>query len=181
MFGKMAVACIAFSMLVASCAPFSWDIMRRADEGITVEDVQRSPDRYMDRLVLWGGVITETTSEKNESLIKVLRTDLGTDKEPKNLRAAEGRFIVKVRGFLDPVVYRAGRLITVAGEITGIQDLPLSNTQYAYPVVRSKEIHLWENGEYYGTRPPSFWYDPNWWQRYPFWYTYPASIYYLPL
>jgi outer membrane lipoprotein len=154
--------------LMEACAPFSKDIMRRVDPTLTFAEIDKDPQRYLGKIVLWGGVIVETENRKGETLLKVIRTQLDYEKRPVNRDRSTGRFIVRAAGFLDPAIYREGREITVAGEVTGKEVLPLGGIMYTYPVILAKEIHLWEKqvGGPYGY-PPWIWAPYPY--RYPYW------------
>lgn len=147
--------------LMASCAPLSRQVMSQVDETLTYQVVQKDPDRYVGKTVLWGGVITDITNKQNETDLKVRQAELDIEKRPKNLDRSVGRFIVQYPGFLDPAIYQAGRQITVAGKVVGKEILPLEGIQYSYPVILAKEIHLWE--KLLPVRPfyPYYW-DPFW-------------------
>ena len=130
--------------MMASCAPFSRQIMSRVDETLTYQVVQKDPDRYVGKNVSWGGVIAQITNKQNETDLKTRETELDIEKRPKNLDRSAGRFIVRYAGFLDPAIFQPGREITVAGEAVGKEVLPLEKILYPYPVILTKEIHLWE-------------------------------------
>jgi outer membrane lipoprotein len=159
-------------LLILSCAPFSRDIMRQTDEVLTVGEVQKSPERYAGRMILWGGSILETTNRKDETVLRILKFELDFQKKPVQSDKPEGRFEIRYPGFLDPAIYKSGRLITVAGNLEGKRDVPLGNTQYSYPVVRAREIRLWEKAD--PAQVPPYWYDPFWWPR-PYWNRYPYT------
>jgi outer membrane lipoprotein len=162
-----------FAGLMVSCAPLSQEILRQVDEGLTLREVQKDPHSYLGKIVLWGGVIVETTNKQNETLIKVMQTELGYEKRPMDLDKSAGRFLVRYFGFLDPAIFKQGREVTIAGEVMGKEVLPLGTIQYAYPVIQAKEIHLWEQQQEY--RPlyyaPGYYYEPSifLWHRYPYW------------
>ena len=160
------------SLLLISCAPFSREIIRQSDEVLSVAAVQLDPEKYVNRQVLWGGIIIETVNRKDNTMMKVLRSALDYDKEPKPVREPQGRFLVEYNGFLDPYLFREGRSITVVGVITGVRNVVLGDATYAYPVVSAKQVHLWTD-TYRGRRPPAYWNDPFWWPSYPRWYIYP--------
>jgi outer membrane lipoprotein len=160
-----------FFTLLCACAPFSKEIMRQVDPTLTFAKVQQDPQPYVGKVVLWGGMIVETENRKDETLLKVVRTELDYQKRPLNLDRPAGRFIVRYAGFLDPAIYRQGREITVAGEVAGKEALPIGGIMYTYPVILAKEIYLWEKGvgTPYGY-PPWFWAPyPSWYYRYPYW------------
>jgi outer membrane lipoprotein len=157
--------------LLGACAPFSKDIMRRVDPTLTFAEIQKDPQRYLGKVVLWGGVIVEAENRKDETLLKVMRTELDYEKRPVNRDRSAGRFIVRAAGFLDPAIYGEGREITVAGEVVGKEVFPIGGIMYTYPVILAKEIRLWEKqvGVPYGY-PPWFWGPyPYGYYRYPYW------------
>jgi len=157
--------------LLGACAPFSQDIMRRVDPTLTFTEVQKDPQRYLGKVVLWGGVIVETENRKDETLFKVMQTELDFEKRPVNRDRSTGRFIVRAAGFLDPAIYVAGREITVAGEVAGKEGLPLGGITYTYPVILAKEIRLWEKqvAVPYGYSPWFWGPYPYGYYRYPYW------------
>ncbi len=104
---------------MVSCAPFSRDIMRQVDPNLTFGEIQRDPKSYLGRTVLWGGIIIETTNRDLETYIKVTKTALDYEKRPTKVDRSEGRFMIQYKGFLDPVIYKEGRRITIVGEVAG--------------------------------------------------------------
>ena len=166
---KLAIVLFAAGFMV-SCAPLSREIMNQVDDTLTYQVVQQDPDWYVGKMVLWGGVIVEITNKQSETDLKVRQTELDVEKRPKDLDRSAGRFIVRYAGFLDPAIYRAGRLITVAGKVDGREAHPMGNIQYFYPVLQTKEIHLWESQEYMRPAYPYYW-DYPYWHRHPWgWY-----------
>ncbi len=146
--------------------------MRQVDESLTFREVQKNPQPFVGKNVLWGGVIIETTNRKNETVIHVMQTELDYEKRPKNLDRSAGRFLVRYNGFLDPVIYSKAREITLAGEVVGEEVLPLGEIQYVYPIILAKEIHLWEKRTMITPFYPPWYWDsyPFWWYRYPYWW-----------
>jgi outer membrane lipoprotein len=137
-----------------------------------------NPQRYVGYTVIWGGVIIETLNEPNHTTITILQTPLGTDQIPQDPEHSQGRFIARVDGFVDREIYYKGRKVTVAGQISGQETLPIGETQYTYPVVRVQELYLWRSYvPYYSPHyRPYYWgwgwypawpYPGSWWG--PFW------------
>ncbi len=161
--------------LLISCAPFSRNLMKQVDPTVTLQGVQKDPQPFLGKTVLWGGVIVHSQVEQNTTLITVRKTDLDYEERPTHLDRSTGRFLVRYAGFLDPAIYKDGREITVIGEVAGRQVLSLDRTQYNYPVIQAKEIRLWEREPAY---QPYYYYPPPWywdpypfgWRRYPYWW-----------
>lgn len=158
----------SFAMIIllaalAACAPMSQDIRRQADESAPFAEIQKNPDKFSGMVVIWGGVIIETTNLKESTVIKVMQTALDIQGRPTEPDRSEGRFIILVGRFLDPDIFKKGRQVTVGGEIAGKETQPIGEIQYIYPVVRAKELKLWELPVPY----PPYYYDPWYWGPYP--------------
>jgi len=140
---------IACFFLFSGCAHvISKDIRNKADPSLTFQKVIQNPIIYKGKTVVWGGEIIETLNQKNGTTeIEVFQIPLDSRDAPKASNASEGRFLILVNKYLDPYLYRKGRRITVAGEILGEKIQPLGEMDYRYPLILSKQIHLW--GEYY--------------------------------
>jgi outer membrane lipoprotein len=156
-------------LFTISCAPFSKELMGRVDPSLTIGQIQKNPPLYVGKMVLWGGVIAETVNQKNETVLKIIQTDLDFQKRPVNPDKSSGRFIIQTPGFLDPAIYTQGRLISVLGEVVGKEVFPLGGIEYTYPVILAKEIQLWERED---VIYPVY---PYWnWGPYPYrWYRHP--------
>ena len=154
-----------FSLLaaLAACAPMSQDIRKQAEASAPYWEIQKDPDKFRGAIVVWGGVIVETTNLKESTAIKVMQTALDIQERPTDLDRSEGRFIILVGRFLDPDIFKKGRQVTVGGEIVGKEAQPIGEIQYSYPVVQAKELKLWEQPVPY----PPYYYDPWYWGPYP--------------
>ena len=131
-------------LLLMGCAPvISQDVLREVDRDLPFQAVLSNPDNFKGKTILLGGSIIETTPLPGKTRIMVLEHPLDFRNKPSGTAASEGRFIVEATGFLDPVVYSAGRQVTVAGIIGGKEVLPLGEINYTYPVVVSRELYLW--------------------------------------
>jgi outer membrane lipoprotein len=124
--------------------------------------ILKNPTGYTGSVVIWGGSIIQTLNTKEGTEVLVLETPLGYEEEPEGTRYSRGRFIAKTQQYLDPEIYKEGRKVTVAGEIVGKEVKPLGSTEYNYPVVMIKEIHLWRRYRVYAYPYPYYWYGPGW-------------------
>jgi len=124
--------------LAARKIPFQW--------------IAQNPEGYKGIMVVWGGDIIETQNLKEGTQIVVLQRPLARSEQPIEENKSGGRFLVLYKGFLDPAIYEKGRKITVAGIIEGEKVLPLGQSEYHYPYLNAREIHLWkpdDMGQYY--------------------------------
>jgi len=136
--------------LIFGCAVISQELRSKVDSSLTFEEVFQNPWAYKGKIVLWGGEIIQTLPEKDGgTVIEVLRWPLNWREAPQRTVSFHGKFLVLVKSHLGLSLYERGKDITVAGEIEGeIQgkgDQRLTDDTYRYPLVLSKELHLWKN------------------------------------
>lgn len=162
--------CFLFALLLSGCAHvISKDLRAKADVSLTLSQVRQDPEAYKGKMVLWGGEIIETLNLRDATTqIEVYQKPLGWRGEPRGVLTSEGRFLILTDQSLDPYLFRSGRRITVAGEILGVKIKPLGEMDYRYPLLASKQIHLWPDYVYV-YEPYPYYYDP-WWYYGPRWY-----------
>lgn len=148
---------------LGSCVPLSQDIRRQAAEGAPFAKIQKNPGAFRGTIVVWGGVIIETTNRMESTAIKVMQTALDFQMRPMDLDRSEGRFVIRVDRFLDPDIFTKGREITVGGPVAGEEVHPIGEIRYTYPVVQASELKIWEKRVEY----PPYYYDPWYWGPYP--------------
>jgi outer membrane lipoprotein len=169
-------ALVFFLAVASACSyPISQQLRQEASKDLSFPLVLKDPASYTGSIVLWGGSIIETVPLADGSEIFVLQTPLDYLEMPEAAKYSQGRFIAKSSSFLDPEIYKNGRKITLAGEITGKESRPLGKSQYTYPVVTIKELHLWKKRNFYAYPYPYYdwYYGPGWgWGWYgpgPYW------------
>jgi outer membrane lipoprotein len=135
---------ISLSLFFQGCTyAISHDLAGRADKSIQFDSLERDPQPYAGKLVILGGIITQTTPAKQGTLIEVLQKPLDFWGKPRRTDESGGKFLVYYSAYLDPLVYAEGREITVAGEVEGPRSKELGTIEYSYPVVLSRELKLW--------------------------------------
>jgi outer membrane lipoprotein len=179
---------IIFGMLILfSCAPvLRQDIMETGIKEFSLSDVRSNPDFYKGKLFILGGSIVNTKLTQEGSQVEALYIPVDSrgylrDVEPLS---SDGRFLAilhKEQGILDPLIYRKGRDITLAGEFIETRSGKIDEAEYIYPVFEIVQIYLWReardyySGYYYPGyyypyyySYPYWWYDP-WWRPWGYW------------
>ena len=151
-------------ILLSGCTHvISKDLRTKSDLFLTLSQVRQNPETFKGKWVVWGGEIIETVNQKEGTTqIEVFQRPLGWRGEPKETTASEGRFLILADQYLDPYVFRRGKKITVAGEMTGEKIKPLGEMDYRYPIVSSKQIYPWPEYDYQPYPYPYPYYDPGW-------------------
>lgn len=140
-------------VLITGCArpTFPKQIMDQVDSKISFSDLSRDPDSYKGKWVMLAGVIVGSRTDKDGSTyIEVVQKPADSRGRPLRTDETGGRFIAVSKQFLDPAVYRGGRVITVVGEVIGDTIKPLGETAYRYPLLEVRALRLREPS--YGPR-----------------------------
>ena len=128
----------------------------------------------------WGGKIVSVTNKKDVSEIEIIYFPENRFGKPITGDESSGRFKAVVDGFIDPIVFEQGRLITVVGEVGDMQMDIIGEQEYQYPTLSAQGYYMWKESraaEAYAFSPfffragfhPGFfnpWYDPFWHRRY---------------
>jgi outer membrane lipoprotein len=161
-------------VLISACATdVPLEIRQDITESpVTINAVRSNFARYEGTDVRWGGIIAAVENNQSDTWIEVVGRDLGSYGQPVALEDArgQGRFIARVDGFLDPVIYKVNRGITVYGTIEAKIVRTIDEHPYTYPLIKAKSNYLWSNSQLY---PYRAYYYPY----YPYGYYYPYYPY----
>jgi outer membrane lipoprotein len=163
---------LLLGLLLAGCASDLPRAIREAPaEDIRPAQALGNPEGVRGAAVRWGGAIAAVENRRDETWLEVVERPLARDGQPRNTDQSGGRFLARVSGFVDPVVYAQGRLITITGNLETPTTRAVGDYPYRYPVVGVTDLYLWPkepeavHHHYYSP----YWYDP--W--YPWGYPYP--------
>ncbi len=167
-------------LLLGGCAHvLSRDALLEVDPTLSYAQVKANPEAYRGKTLVLGGLLIGTRPDRQGTTLEVLHYTLDRWGEPLAADEAGGRFLARSDRFLDPELYRPGLFVTLAGTAEGVENRPLQDYDYVYPVFRITEIHLWK-------RPPPVYpygyYDPfyPWWPYPPYPYYYDDPFWYEP-
>jgi outer membrane lipoprotein len=128
-----------------SCAPvISSEVRALIDPRLSYDQIAIHPELYVGKSVLLAGTIIEAKNLKQGTRLEILQYPATRRGYPRIDKPAGGRFLVLAPVYLETEIYRSGRAITVAGDISGVQTLPLGEAVYRYPTLISRELHLWD-------------------------------------
>lgn len=169
-FQRCLFVCILAGLL-NGCSSNVPELIKMAPPGnIQVAEVQQAAGRFNHSQVRWGGTIIKVDNRKESTFIEVLARSLASEGKPDSGSDGQGRFMVKVKGFLDPEEYPKDRLLTVTGSVTQVIERSVGDYKYTYPVVEAEVYFLWPEEKDY---PYRYYRDPFYDPWYPFGYRYP--------
>ena len=113
-------------------------------DDVSLTQARGAADAYMGSTVRWGGVVTDVENKADKTWVFLVGRALHDDQEPITDGASEGRFIASFNGFVDPLIYKSGRPLTVVGSIEGSAVRAIGEYDYRFPVVAVRDSYLWE-------------------------------------
>jgi outer membrane lipoprotein len=137
------LACL-LATAIAAIAGCATPVFRTAS-GIdaTPALVALGADRFAGSEVIWGGKILDVRNGAAASELQVAGYPLDRAQRPNPAARMQGRFLVVLPGFVEPLDWPAGHYVTVHGRIEGTRTRVIAGDDYVYPVVTQAEVHLW--------------------------------------
>ena len=105
--------------------------------------VAQSPERYAAGDVIWGGRIVQVTTFANHSEVELLAYPLDSSQRPQLNDIGSGRFIAVMPGYVEPLDYPAGALMTIQGKLNGSRAGMIGEANYVFPLVNVAQSHIW--------------------------------------
>lgn len=142
------IALVSSLLSCMACAPvFDPEVRRQVNPEVSFASLSQDPTAHIDQVMILGGIIIESTNLKDVTRLVVLQYPTDSRDRPRTDKSSEGRFLIRVPGYLETALYGPDRVITVLGDIQEPEVLPLGDTNYTYPVIEPREIHLWSQDD----------------------------------
>lgn len=130
-------------LLLGACASGPTFDTRQVDRTLTPAVVTAEPQQAKGKQVLWGGIIRKTTNLAHSTRIEMQAYPLGYKEKPQRDAAPTGHFLLEKSGFLEPLVFADGRLLTVTGTVLRTETGWVGKSEETYPVIDAQELYLW--------------------------------------
>lgn len=172
---KKIVLLLLLSLALQGCThAISGPSRALVDRSVSFPMLHENPEQFKGRFVLAGGIIASVKNLPEGGQLEVVQLPVDSQGMPEDSLNTGGRFLAFSDRFLDPLVFKEGKRITVVGEVKGSQVKRIDQVDYRYPTIVIKEVHVWRPEEVerqnYPQAYPYYWYDP-WW---PSWYFRPG-------
>ena len=130
------IAYLAFTILPMACSShIPAAIKEPVPNEPSIQRAQLNTSDYIAQKVRWGGKILKTENNQNTSSLSIIGFPLNSDGRPILSGDSTGRFIAVVDEFLEPVVYKNDRDITVSGTLRRTESRKIGEFSDDYPVV----------------------------------------------
>jgi len=125
-------ALLALVLLLAGCASAPTPVGEAIEGSPSVAEALARPEQVRGARVRWGGLIVAVENQADGTLVEVVARDLNEQGKPLSDEGSGGRFLARVKGFLDPELYTRGRRFTVTGTLGDPQTRTIGN--YPTPI-----------------------------------------------
>lgn len=137
-------AVIGFAALsLAGCARPPQPRAPDVDIHLRPQAVLAHPRKTRGARVRWGGIVITDAVGPVHSTLTFLAYPLSARGRPLTRRMPWGRFQAVAPGYLDPILFAQGRLVTVVGTVSGIRAGRVGQARYLYPRLRILGTHIW--------------------------------------
>lgn len=129
-------------LTLTACAPAP--IYKTSANAVTPTPAQvaQTPERYSGNEVVWGGRIVHVSNFAQHSEIELLGYPLDSSQRPR-ANDSGGRFIAVLQGYVEPLDYPVGTLMTVDGKLNGTRAGKVGEADYLFPLVDVTQSHVW--------------------------------------
>lgn len=144
--------CLLFCGLLAACATGPIKLEQPASSisvaqvRATIEDNDASQVSQQTQ-VLWGGTVLNVSNLADSTQVEILAYPLDRRQRPMTGRTAQGRFVASYEGFVEPLSFPPGRIVTLLGTLTDPVRGVVGDVDYVYPSINVSESHLWSEQE----------------------------------
>ncbi|WP_297902711.1 Slp family lipoprotein [Metallibacterium sp.] len=144
---------LSAALLLAACAPAPIFKPGSNIANVPPETVAQAPERYIGRAVIWGGQVVAVQNMPDTTEVQILGYPLDSSQRPLPNSPAGGRFIAIMKGYVEPLNYPAGALVTLTGHVEGVRVGSVGDASYAFPLVRVDAVHVWTAAELRSDKP----------------------------
>lgn len=134
------IACI----LLSACNSVPQKLAVPGNTQLTPYSPTAAADPTKPQQARWGGRIAAIENRADSSVLDVVNLPLHSSSRPQETDESQGRFRVYVQGFIDPQIYRPGRLLTVVGTIGVNEQIAVGKHLLEQPALYATALYLWQ-------------------------------------
>lgn len=130
--------------MIALCGCTTAPVFKDAPAtAITPAEMAIEPERYHGIDVVWGGKILGVNNLADATEVEIIAYPLDGAQRPDQNAPTEGRFLIELPGYVEPLDFPAGRFVTLHGRVTGTRTAQIDARDLALPLVSDAAVHLW--------------------------------------
>ena len=113
----------------------------------SLEDGDTSTLTSPEANVLWGGTVLSVSNLTDSTQVEIMGFPLDRQQRPTTGHTPQGRFVASYEGFVEPLDFPIGRVVTLLGSISDPIRGTIGEVEYVYPAINVIDSHLWTEQE----------------------------------
>lgn len=159
---------LILAMCLAGCANFPEKLrVQDSTNLVSYQDAASKAEQVKGKLMRWGGAIAKIENKEKTTILEMVHYPLTSYGRPISADESMGRYRVHVNGFMDPMVYKVGRLMTFTATLEGVENGLVGEHKYVFPSATSKAYYLWKELQRVDIERVNVWPHDYWFDRYP--------------
>ena len=156
------------ALFLAGCSSFP-DKLQLDDttQLVIYEDAASKAEQVKGKMIRWGGAIAKVENKPDSTVFEMVYYPLNGYGRPIAGEESMGRFRIHVNGFMDPMVYQVGRLMTFTAELNGLEEGLVGEHKYIFPTANVNAYYLWQNVQRIDVSRVHVWPYEHWYYNYP--------------
>ena len=156
------------TILLAGCSTFPEKLqLEDTTQLVIYEDAASKADQVKGKMLRWGGAIAKVENKQDSTVFEMVYYPLNGYGRPISGEESMGRYRIHVNGFMDPMVYQVGRLMTFTAELNGLEKGLVGEHEYVFPTANVSAYYLWKNVQRIDVSSVHVWPYQYWYGHYP--------------
>jgi outer membrane lipoprotein len=151
------------AFFLAGCATFPEQLqIDDSTQLVIYEDAASKAEQVKGKLLRWGGAIAKVENKADSTIFEMVYYPLNGYGRPISGEQSMGRYRIHVNGFMDPMVYQVGRLMTFTAQLNGLEKGLVGEHEYVFPTATVNSYYLWKNVQRINVSGVHLWPYQNW-------------------
>lgn len=160
------------AIFLAGCSTFPEKLqLEDTTQLVIYEDAASKAEESKGKMIRWGGAIAKVENKQDSTVFEMVYYPLNGYGRPISGEESMGRYRIHVNGFMDPMIYKVGRLMTFTAELNGLEKGFVGEHEYVFPTANVKSYYLWKNVQRIDVSSVHVWPYQYWYGHYPRPYT----------
>ena len=156
------------ALFLAGCSSFP-DKLQVDDttQLVIYEDAASKAEQVKGKMIRWGGAIAKVENKPDSTVFEMDYYQLNGYGRPIAGEESMGRYRIHVKGFMDPMVYQVGRLMTFTAQLNGLEEGMVGEHKYIFPTADVSAYYLWKNAQRIDIGRVHVWPYQHWYINHP--------------
>jgi outer membrane lipoprotein len=129
---------------LSACSSLPEELNATTEQVLTDYKAFAESQGQVNNDVRLGGIIAKVDNFKDKTRIEIVNLPISPSGQPDINEEPTGRFAVYFDGYLEPVAFSQGRLVTVVGQSAGEEEGKIGEHEYIFPVINGHGNRLWK-------------------------------------